>query len=201
MDDVTGRIKTFDRENKFQTDMLHALFSGGLKNFIWCFAQFLPCTCGLTQYFLRRKVLNGDMSQYQCCQGYVNICGIGAGSFGEDRCPHFCLCAEACLCNGFSVSASRMLVMDRYQLSSDPCDYRLVRINNAIQMLACVCDILAMVDRNLRGLSRLLDFLADIFYHAVSGCMTAQVAHEMNYQTGCRIGTKQPLLQIAEPIE
>lgn len=30
--------------------------------------------------------------------------------------------------------------------------------------------------------SRLLSLIADCFYHMVSGCMTAQVAHEQDYQ-------------------
>jgi hypothetical protein len=29
---------------------------------------------------------------------------------------------------------------------------------------------------------RMLNLIADCFYHMVSGCMTAQVAHEQNYQ-------------------
>jgi hypothetical protein len=104
------------------------------------------------QYFLRRKVLDGDMSQYRCCQGYVHCCGFGnetpcPGLFihiryqstqihlsGETECPDLCLCFEAWLCNGFAVSASRLVIMDRFHLSSDPCDYRLIRISNALQV-------------------------------------------------------------------
>jgi hypothetical protein len=29
---------------------------------------------------------------------------------------------------------------------------------------------------------RIIDHIADLMYHCVSGCMTAQVAHEVNYQ-------------------
>jgi hypothetical protein len=29
---------------------------------------------------------------------------------------------------------------------------------------------------------RLINNIADLFYHCVSGCMTAQTAHEVNYQ-------------------
>ena len=29
---------------------------------------------------------------------------------------------------------------------------------------------------------RIINWIADLFYHTVSGCMTAQVAHEYNYQ-------------------
>jgi hypothetical protein len=72
--------------------------------------------------------------------------------------------------------------MEKYDLQSDPCDYRLIRINNCLQILSCLCDILAIIDRNFRELARLVDRIADLFYHAISGCMTAQTAFEMDYQ-------------------
>lgn len=115
------------------------------------------------------------MTKYVCCQGYLNICCFQAGIVGEESCPDLCLCLEACLCNGFAVSASRMYVMDKYQLSSDPCDYRLIRINNCIQLFACICNLAALFNRDLRHLSRILDHIADVVFHTVSGCMTAQV--------------------------
>jgi hypothetical protein len=117
------------------------------------------------------------MTQYQCCQGYVNICGFKAGMCGEESCPDLCLCVESCLCNGCAVSASRMYVMDRYQLSSDPCDYRLIRINNCLQCLSCICDVLATINDAFAVLANIVDRIADIFYHCVSGCMTAQVSY------------------------
>jgi hypothetical protein len=48
--------------------------------------------------------------------------------------------------------------------------------------LSCVCDILAIFIAELREVARIVDCIADLVYHCVSGCMTAQVAHEMNYQ-------------------
>lgn len=44
--------------------------------------------------------------------------------------------------------------MDKYELSSDQCDYRLIRINNALQMLACVCNILAIFMAQFRDMAR-----------------------------------------------
>ena len=107
-----------------------------------------------------------------CCGAFV------PGQCGERSCPDFCLFVEGCCCNGFAVSASRQLVMEKYDLRSDPCDYRLIRINNCLQMLSCICNCAAIFIPDLRDLARLLDTIADIFYHCVSGCMTAQVAHE-----------------------
>ena len=115
------------------------------------------------------------MSKYVCCQGYVNCCCFKAGSLGEESCPDICLCLEACLCNGCAVSASRLYVMDKYNLTSDPCDYRIIRFSNFIQLLACVCNILAIFIDELRQIAWILDRFADLVYHIVSGCMTAQV--------------------------
>ncbi|RYH26721.1 hypothetical protein EON65_14175 [archaeon] len=74
-----------------------------------------------------------------------------------------------------AVSASRIYVMEKYDLTSDPCDYRLIRINNCIQALACVVSVLAIFIQDLRELSHIINFIADLVYHTVSGCMTAQV--------------------------
>jgi hypothetical protein len=65
--------------------------------------------------------------------------------------------------------------MEKYDLGSEPCDYRLIRINNCLQMLACLCSILAIIDSSFSALANLINNIADLFYHIVSGCMTAQV--------------------------
>ncbi len=155
--------------------------ANGCNTFIWFLGQFFPLTCGVTQFLLRKRVLQGDLTQYQCCQGYVNICCFKAGSCGENYCPSCCLFCESCCCNCFAVSASRMYVMDRYDLESDPCDYRLIRINNCIQCLACVCDILAQFNDVFKGPAKLVDFISDLVYHTVSGCMTSQVPFSRIY--------------------
>ena len=88
-------------------------------------------------------------------EGYFNVCCcVKAGSCGEQSCPDLCLFCEACVCNFAAVSASRMYVMEKYDLTSDPCDYRLIRINNCLQMLACVCSVLAIFIAELRELAR-----------------------------------------------
>jgi hypothetical protein len=87
-------------------------------------------------------------------EGYLNFCCFKAGSCGEESCPELCLCCESCICNGLAVSASRMYVMEKYDLQMDPCDYRLIRINNCLQILACICDILAIFIEQIRELAR-----------------------------------------------
>eukprot|EP01041_Mallomonas_annulata_P008654 gene8654-17857_t len=183
-EDSSGRIKTFYGDNrvKFQTDLMWSSCSECPKSACWCLCQCFPFTSCCTQYFLRRKVLEGDMTKYSCFQGYFNCCCFKAGSCQEQSCPDLCLCLEALCCNCLAISASRVYVMEKYNLESDPCDYRLIRINNCLQMLACVCGILALFVPELRELSQCINCIADLFYHTLSGCMTAQIAHEMNYQ-------------------
>lgn len=151
----------------------------------WCSGQAIPLTCGITQFLLRRKVLDGDMSKYKCCQGYYNGCCCCTPKMCCDTtCPTLCLCLESFVCNFAAVSASRNYVMDKYDLSSDPCDYRLIAFANFMQCLACICRILGTISSSFRHLACIVDCIADTVYALVTGCMTAQTAHEVNYQNG-----------------
>jgi len=67
-------------------------------------------------------------------------------------------------------------------VSTDPCDNRLIRCNNCLQALRCICDTIAIFYKDAQDLATIIDIIAEITYHTVSGCMTAQVAHEINYQ-------------------
>ena len=70
-----------------------------------------PCACCCTptpcgQWYVRRKVLNGDMTRYKLWQGYhdgpqclARRCPgapitIASGTYGEQDCPHLFLCLE-----------------------------------------------------------------------------------------------------------
>mmetsp|Transcript_11115 Transcript_11115/g.24691 ORF Transcript_11115/g.24691 Transcript_11115/m.24691 type:complete len:221 (+) Transcript_11115:148-810(+) len=181
-EDPTGRLRTFNGQVKFQTPMLTAPCKDCPTSCCWFTGQFIPATCGITQCMLRKKVLLGDMTKYSCFQGYFNCCCLKAGSCGEESCPHFCAFMEGCCCNFMAVSASRIYVMERYDLGSDPCDYRLIRINNCLQMIACFCTVASYIMPELRDIAQLINLIADVFYHTVSGCMTAQVAYEIDYQ-------------------
>ena len=72
--------------------------------------------------------------------------------------------------------------MEEYNLESDACDYRLIRITNCIQILACFCTILSLIDDSCTAFAEIINRIADLVYHTVSGCMTAQVAYEVDYQ-------------------
>ncbi len=178
----SGRYQVRYRGAKMQTPMINAPCAECPWSCCWFTGQFIPITCGITQYCLRRKALGYDMNKYRCFQGQFACCCVKSGACGEESCPTLCLCCEAHCCNGMAVSATRMLVMDRHDLMSDPCDNQLIRCNNCIQMIACVCDTLALIDNSFDDLRRIIDLIAEITYHTISGCMTAQVAHEINYQ-------------------
>ena len=150
------------------------------------------------------------MSKYVCCQGYVvcpcNCCRMcfHPGSCGERSCPRLCLCVESCCFNGFAVSTNRLHIQQKYNLSSDPCDYRMMVFNNWLQLLSCVLDIFALVSNNnsIRDLAMILDWISDIVYFSISGCMTAQAAVELDYQQNLDVyaADSHPLLVDAKPV-
>ena len=61
--DDTGKIRTFDEGVEFRKSMMYAPYSS-CSSFLFCLGQFIPCTMGCTQYALRRKVLDNDMTRY-----------------------------------------------------------------------------------------------------------------------------------------
>merc|ERR1712028_251450 len=90
-----------------------------------------------------------------------------------------CMCIEACCCMECMVSSTRMLVMDSLDITPDPCDNRIIRFNNCLQLVSCVCNILAMFEPSFRDLAALLDLIADCVFMATVGCMTAQTNYEL----------------------
>ena len=122
------------------------------------------------------------MSKYSCFQGHFSCFCCRSGSCYERDCPQLCLFAESCICNSLALSATRFSTQLKYDLRSDPCDYRLIWCTNAVQCLSCFCNILAIFEESFREAARIIDVIADLMYHTVSGCMTAQVAHELNFQ-------------------
>mmetsp|Transcript_1905 Transcript_1905/g.5746 ORF Transcript_1905/g.5746 Transcript_1905/m.5746 type:complete len:235 (+) Transcript_1905:102-806(+) len=154
-----------------------------------CCAAANPLTFTCTQMYMRHAVLNhvapgSNWDHYVCCAGYFPTCPcFQPGQCCEKELPRTCMCLEAWLCPGLAVSSTRFLLMEHYSLAPDPCDNRLVRANNCLQLLACVCDIAAHFDRNLRELSALIDCAADLVFLSTAGCMIAQVHHEMKYRS------------------
>lgn len=159
------------------------------KECLCCFAAANPLTFTCTQMYMRHEVLNhiapgSDWDNYICCAGYIPACMCFVpGQCHEKEMPRTCMCLEAWCCPGLSVSSTRFLIMDQYSLRPDPCDNRLVRANNAIQLLSCICHIAAQFDRNLRDLAQIADCIADLVFLSTAGCMIAQVHHEMKYRS------------------
>jgi hypothetical protein len=164
------------RPNEFDISMLEALWKGQPA----CCVSYFCAPCAA--YYVRYTVLEGDMSQYSCCQGYFNLPCFHAGMLGESRAPQCCLCVESCCCVGPSISASRLYVMDMYDLRSDPCDNRFIRFSNCLNISACICNTLAICFEELRECARLLDCIANIVFYCTIGCMAGQTLHEVKFR-------------------
>lgn len=159
------------------------------EEWAWCCVACLPLTFPCVQTHLRYQVLNhvapgSEWSTYMCCQGYIPAClCFSPGNCFEQDAPRTCMCLEAYCCPGLAISSTRFLIMDKYNLMPDPCDNRLVRANNCIQLLSCFCHIAAHFDRNLADLENLVDILADLVFLCTAAMMTAQVAHEIKFRS------------------
>ena len=53
---------------------------------------------------------------------------------------------------------------------------------NCLQGLACICWVLSLINDVFYQLARIIDFIADVVFHTIAGCMSAQVAYEIKYQ-------------------
>eukprot|EP00341_Mesodinium_pulex_P001964 CAMPEP_0116939448 /NCGR_PEP_ID=MMETSP0467-20121206/32741_1 /TAXON_ID=283647 /ORGANISM="Mesodinium pulex, Strain SPMC105" /LENGTH=98 /DNA_ID=CAMNT_0004621727 /DNA_START=346 /DNA_END=642 /DNA_ORIENTATION=- len=80
------------------------------------------------------------------------------------------------------MSTTRLYMMDKHNLGNDECDNRLIRLNNCLQMLACICSILAIFFDPLRDCAQILRWIADCFFYSMMGCMSSQIIYEVEYQ-------------------
>merc|ERR1719181_2003673 len=69
--------------------------------------------------------------------------------------------------------------MDQYDLASDPCDRQIIRFNNFMQLLSCICQVLAIIEPACRDLADLVTCIADLIFFATAACMFAQVNYEL----------------------
>merc|ERR1712232_388893 len=98
--------------------------------------------------------------------------------------PQVCLCCEVCCCHSCALSSTRFYIMDSYSIVSDPCDNRILRFNNFMQCLSLILSILAIFIEELRDTADIVRFIANLVYLIVSGCMTAQMHHELDERLG-----------------
>ena len=184
----TKRGATFARfagnRDKFQTSMGDACCRAPGC----CLLGGCPLSFLCTQVHMRYKVLNhvapgSGWDHYVCCQGYTgSCCCFHPGACCEKEMPRTCMFVEACCCAGLAVSSTRFVLMDQYKLVPDECDNRLIRFNNCMQVLSCICHFAAIFDRNLRDLAQIIDLIADIVFFSTAGCMTAQTNFEVVYR-------------------
>jgi hypothetical protein len=71
--------------------------------------------------------------------------------------------------------------MDTRNIMPDPCDNRIIRFNNCIQLLSCVLDIAAIFVPALRDAAHILHHIADFVFWTTVGCMTAQTSYELDH--------------------
>jgi len=180
-DDPIEGDKRAGLNNTFQLSMMEAGTTCKGQP-LCCISMLLP-PCAA--FYARYHILGGDWSKYRCCQGYLDgaCCGcFKAGMCCESTLPCPCMLIENVLCLGFGVSSSRLYVMDAYELTSDPCDRRLIRFNNCMQVLSCICHVLAILDKSFRSLADLVDRIADVVFLMTMSCMVSQTVYEYDYQ-------------------
>jgi hypothetical protein len=146
----------------------------------------MACFCPV-QVYMRHRVLNhvnpgSGWSNYRCCQGYFGgCCCLQPGELCEESCPIPCMCLEACLCPGAAVSSSSFVIRERYGLGLDEDDVRLIRCNNCLFFFSFFLNcIAACTDCEADdALANIVDIISDVVFCCTSGCMTAQMHHEM----------------------
>lgn len=160
------------RSNKFQRSMVQSCCTP------WCLLTYVCPICAVC--YMRKHAIDNDMTKYTCCMGYFDNGCFRSGHCYEQRCPNTCLFLEVCCCIGPSMSSTRALVMDRYDLQPDACDNRIVRFSNCLQFCSCICSIASIFIREFRHVTHLIHFTADTVFYTALGCMASQVNHELN---------------------
>eukprot|EP00056_Hartaetosiga_gracilis_P002913 m.58179 g.58179 ORF g.58179 m.58179 type:complete len:213 (-) comp11247_c0_seq1:132-770(-) len=156
---------------QWETSMLNSCCN---QPFGCCLSMLCPCCMVI---HIRRRALQYDMSRYSCCQGL--ICASCFECCPTENCPCFCLVLEALLFESCALSATRIYVQEERQIVTDPCDNRIIRFNNLMQLLSCICNILAIFFDELRLIAQIIDLIADIVYCLTQACMQAQTYHEL----------------------
>lgn len=122
-----------------------------------CCAYTICAPCG--QFWLRRELLEGDMTKYKLWQGYhdgPHCCAsrcpgapitIEAGTYGESDCPNTFLCLEVCCLAGAwstccSFGVNRRMIKEQRNLGDDPTE---VRVNRCISFFSKLASQLFML--------------------------------------------------------
>jgi len=144
---------------------------------------FLPCAAVKMRHRALNHVEPGSgWSNYLCCQGFIpGCCCIKPGELGEKSCPCLCMTCEALCCPGCAVSSTSYLIRDHHSLGLDEDDYRVIQCNNCIQCFREIFNLIScLVDfEGEEEISCAVNTVADVVFCCISGCMTAQVYHEI----------------------
>jgi hypothetical protein len=129
-----------------------------LRRPIQCCLFTTCCPCG--QWYMRYRLLGGDMTKYKLWQGYHDgphccarrcpgaPCTIASGTYGEEKCPHAFLGAEVCcLAGAWSVCCSfdvnRRMIKTERNLGDDPTEVRVNKCIDFFSRLASQCFMLS----------------------------------------------------------
>ena len=80
---------------------------------------------------------------------------------------------------GCAMSATRLYLQEERQIATDPCDNRIIRLNNCLMILSCICNILAIFCQELEQIAQLIECIQYIVFYIPAGCMIGQTALEM----------------------
>lgn len=150
------------------------------KNQPVCFLAYLFPWCYVA--YTRYLVLSSDMTQYKCCQGYVDNQCCRSGELGEKSCPYSCLCLEVTCCLGPSMSSTRLTIMDQLDLRPDPYDNRIIRFNNCLMCCSCLCDVMSIFCSGFRHCNTIIHGASTLVAYCTIGCMVSQVYNEVMYR-------------------
>ncbi|KAK9910355.1 hypothetical protein M0R45_034321 [Rubus argutus] len=155
-----------------------------------CFACFCP-QCA--SYMLRKRALYNDMSRYRCCAGYMPC----SGKFGEKHCPAFCLCCEVWCCFSSSVSSTRFLIQDEFNIQTTPCDNCIIGCMICLNQIACIFSLIACLTGSdeIHDIADALGCVAETVYCSVCACMQTQHKLELNKRDG-KFGPPQPVMAV-----
>ena len=171
-----------NRKNSFKLN-LHNIcteYRDQPRKLLLCCCVTAPCIGSCVAVGFRNMVLDSDMTKYQFFQGYSLPCCCCRISGKTDAFRQYQnLCCEACCCPGASISASRMYVMDIWDIKPDHID------NRSTRMAACIVDCLTMCipeckerpQMNMKAMAKNAcnAIASSIFNSVFKGCMVVQV--------------------------
>lgn len=180
----SNNLKPFiNNKHTFQLSLLDSILS---CEFPFCFfaSIFQPCFL----FYIRYKVLNllhpdNAWTNYSIFQGYYPLCCcFDINHISYNNFPRTSLFLESLCCPSMAISSTRFLLMDKYDLTLDPCDNRIVRVNNFIQVADCICIIASKFDYKLLKIVKILDLFSSVIYLTTIGCMITQINKEVMYR-------------------